>query len=204
MKPEKTEITSEWSKGYVVSEYIPNPLLFENKKFDLRLYVLVTNVSPLTAFLYQEGIVRLCTEDYNLSTPSLFAHVTNTSVQKRNVDQKDFRQPSFNEICEFISRKYSQPKFEKLKKDINILLLESLKAFQDTISPSPNSFELYGYDVLIDDALQPWLIEINSSPSLTPTSQDDFIRKEAMLNSLLDKIFATNFSKNQHFQFVQL
>ena len=44
--------------------YIHNPLLIDNKKFDLRVYVLVTSVNPLTIYMYNNGLVRLSTVDY--------------------------------------------------------------------------------------------------------------------------------------------
>jgi hypothetical protein len=42
--------------------------LIDNKKFDLRIYVMVTGLGseqgPATAFIADEGLVRLCTVDY--------------------------------------------------------------------------------------------------------------------------------------------
>ena len=43
-------------------------------------------------------------------------------------------------------------------------------------------FELYGYDVLIDSNLRAWLIEVNSSPSLTSTTESDRILKMSLMN----------------------
>ena len=40
-------------------------MLVDNKKFDLRIYVMVTSVDPLVAFIADEAMVRFCTEDYN-------------------------------------------------------------------------------------------------------------------------------------------
>ena len=48
----------------VVQEYISNPLLIGGKKFDMRVYVLVTSVRHLSMHIFKEGLVRLCTEDY--------------------------------------------------------------------------------------------------------------------------------------------
>ncbi len=46
-------------------------------------------------------------------------------------------------------------------------------------------FELYGYDILIDDNLRPILIEINANPSLTSNTASDNEMKVKMLDDML-------------------
>ena len=72
----------------IVSVYIDRPLLINNKKFDMRMYVLVTSYHPLRVYLYNEGLARFATEEYSNDPNVLknkFVHLTNFSINKRNV-----------------------------------------------------------------------------------------------------------------------
>lgn len=49
---------SNQPEPYIVQRYIHNPLLIGHKKFDMRIYVLVTSHNPLTIYLYRSGFGR--------------------------------------------------------------------------------------------------------------------------------------------------
>lgn len=50
-----------FNQEYLVQRYIDNPLLINNKKFDLRLYVVIKGVNRIEAYMCDEGIARFCT-----------------------------------------------------------------------------------------------------------------------------------------------
>lgn len=64
------------------------------------------------------------------------------------------------------------------------MIIMSLKSVQSVIINDKHCFELYGFDVLIDDNCKPWLIEINSSPSLSTTTKKDRDLKMDVLRSI--------------------
>ena len=74
----------------VVQEYLKEPFLIDNLKFDIRLYVLITSCDPLKIFLYHEGIVRFATEEFksgclnNANIDNMFIHLTNYAINKDN------------------------------------------------------------------------------------------------------------------------
>lgn len=86
------------SENFIIQEYIPNPYLLDGFKFDLRIYVLVTSCDPLRAFIFNNGLVRLGTEEYQEPNESnidhLFMHLTNYSVNKRNKNHYDEGDPN--------------------------------------------------------------------------------------------------------------
>jgi tubulin polyglutamylase TTLL6/13 len=72
----------------VAQQYIRKPLLIDGFKFDLRLYVLVTSCVPLRVFMFHDGLVRLCTQEYVKPSVDNVAdrcmHLTNYAINKHN------------------------------------------------------------------------------------------------------------------------
>src|SRR5690606_3939491 len=54
-------------------------------------------------------------------------------------------------------------------------------------------FEVYGFDVMIDKNLRPWLLEINASPSLTCTTVSDRILKHTLLLDTFEIVLHPDF-----------
>ena len=54
-----------------------------------------------------------------------------------------------------------------------------------------NCFELYGFDILIDSDLKPWLLEVNLSPSLNCDTVIDMKIKSALICDLLNLVILT-------------
>jgi len=52
------------------------------------------------------------------------------------------------------------------------------------ITNNPNCFEVYGFDIMLDDQLKPWLIEVNASPSMTANTKPDYKMKVGLLDDL--------------------
>lgn len=76
------------SEESIVSLYLDKPLLINNKKFDMRMYVVVTSFNPLRVYFYHEGLARFATEEYSNDPKVLknkFVHLTNFSINKRNI-----------------------------------------------------------------------------------------------------------------------
>jgi len=82
---------NSYFEGFVVQKYIEQPFTILNKKFDIRQFVLVTSLDPLTVFLFEDCYLRFCTEDYSTegNLEDLYVHLTNHQVQKSSAKFHD-------------------------------------------------------------------------------------------------------------------
>ncbi|GMI45796.1 hypothetical protein TrCOL_g10943 [Triparma columacea] len=177
--------------AYVVQRYIDNPYLVGGKKFDLRLYVVVTSYSPLNVWIYRSGFARFTNARYNSDVSDItnnFMHLTNVAIQKTAEDYDkrtggkwDLRRLKLHMISQF-----GQETTDAVFWEMQMIIIRSLLSAQGVMINDKHCFELYGYDIMIDDTLKPWLIEVNASPSLSANTQEDYVMKCEMLNDVLD------------------
>jgi hypothetical protein len=197
-----------YGEAYVVQKYLDRPLLVDGHKFDLRLYVLVTSFAPVEAFLYSEGFARFSSERYSLADArNLRVHLTNYSVQKAaggatpaplaglGAAAAGGSKCSLAHLWAVLRRRNVD--VPALWARIADVVRRSLFAVHDVIGHQPNSFELLGYDIMIDAALRPWLIEVNSSPSLETDHPVDDAIKVRLVRDIAALLDPTPFDRAQ-------
>ncbi|KAI1720719.1 tubulin-tyrosine ligase family domain-containing protein [Ditylenchus destructor] len=187
-KKDKKPTDSE-TQPYVVQSYIHNPYLIGGKKFDIRLYILVTSFRPLNVWIHREGFARFSHSRYSLeSVEDAYVHLTNVAIAKSasDYDPEIGLKWSLDKLKKYLQSRHGVDVIEKLLAAIGWIVIHSLRSVQALIMQDAHCFELYGYDVILDEDLKPWLLEVNASPSLTPSSQEDLELKCRVLNHMLD------------------
>ncbi|XP_060801275.1 probable tubulin polyglutamylase TTLL2 [Amyelois transitella] len=177
----------------VVQRYIERPLLIAGYKFDLRLYVCVPGYRPLTAYLYAEGLARFGTDKYTLSDiHNPYRHLTNSSLNKsgpRYAECKDRIGSgckwTLKQVRRALTGRWGAAEWLVWQR-IRALVTLTLLAQATGTPPARNCFEFYGFDVLLDDCLKPWLLEVNLSPALAADCEADVTVKQPMLHELFD------------------
>eukprot|EP00760_Papus_ankaliazontas_P034957 PhM_4_TR7563/c0_g1_i1/m.37525/K16602/TTLL5, TTLL10; tubulin polyglutamylase TTLL5 len=188
-----TQVNYGSTENVVVQKYIANPFVVMDKKFDLRLYVLVTSFSPLEAFISNLGFVRFATQPYKCDKATISnrnIHLTNTELAKECKDNPHgIHKWELQTLhSHFMSIGVNWP---DVWDGIKELVVKSLACVEDEIANSKNCFELFGYDVLLDADLKPWLLEVNASPSMEMNnSLDRSVKPQLIVDTvyLLDPI----------------
>jgi len=215
----KTKILKK--EGIIASHYIMNPHLISGYKYDLRVYVLATSFDPLKVYVFNDGLVRFATEKYTTDPKELkkrYIHLTNFSVNKKAdnyVVNKGAANPAGDENGdeEFCSKW----DFKQLRKhfddnginydycwaQIKDIIVKTLIAAEPQIVASMDNvptrkgapFELYGFDIMLDNKLKPWLIEVNVLPSLSSSSPFDKIIKTMLVCDVLTLVGIRGYDK---------
>ena len=132
-----------------------------------------------------------------------FVHITNHSLQKKSENFSKYEygnEMSYQDFRNYLtSQNISLDYFDKMIERIKFLIEVSMNAVGKKITKAENilSFEVFGYDFILDANFKPYILEINSNPGLgisspvierlVPRMLDDAFRLT------IDKLFETKY-----------
>lgn len=192
----------------IVQQYISNPCLLENgHKFDLRIYVLLTSIEPLRLYIYKEGLVRFASSKYSTQDDGIidqYMHLTNYFINKNSLEYK------INNDCNSLhgskwtlstfwahmQKNHSHINTDRLWSQIVDIIVKSVICCEGPIGRFSrnnckndyNSYEIFGFDIILDENFKPWILEVNITPSLKSESDLDRQVKYRVIKDMLNLV----------------
>ncbi|XP_056290819.1 tubulin--tyrosine ligase [Pseudoliparis swirei] len=158
---------------HVIQKYLEKPLLLQpgQRKFDIRSWVLVDH--QYNIYLYREGVLRTSSEPYDSSDlQDMTSHLTNHCIQKEHSHNygryEDGNEMFFDEFRLYLLNTHNVTLEASVLPQIKHIIKSCLSCIESTISTkhlSYQSFQLFGFDFMVDESFKVWLIEINGAPA---------------------------------------
>ncbi|CAG2100173.1 unnamed protein product [Medioppia subpectinata] len=187
-------------KRAVIQQYVANPLHIFGQPVNLRLYVIVTSMAPLRAYVHSEGLVFHRYE------------------QNKNFKKIPGRTWILSQFWPFISKNFGTDKMKKAINSIYRAILQTLLIAEAMLitqqqqhsrmhSNNINSerllyakcnscFHLMAFDMILNSSLEPFIIEVNGQPNMQESRKDESPLsgrvKKLVLDDVIDMISATD------------
>jgi len=183
--------------SWVVQKYIENPLLYDERKFDIRAFCLVTQDpggGAVRAFFYRHAYVRTTSKKFTMDNVDRFVYLNNDAVQCNSKEyglQEAANKVSLAGLQDHLKRTRPQDGVDVQRDFVSkfkALMADAVRATVHKLNPRQidNCFEVFGFDFMIDENYRVYLIEVNTQPCLeTPCKLlKDIIPK--MVNQALE------------------
>lgn len=200
----------------VVQKYIERPLLIRNqRKFDIRQWILVTELSPLIIYGFSECYLRLSRKPYSLDSNDRYVHLCNHSVQK-DLEVDISTQGEVGRECDTMMTQHefslhlqslTLPSLDHPHEDIymaNILpqiqtiSIEAVLCCRDRLEKIGKGFEWLGLDLMVTEDLDVALIEVNVSPDTTCSTSVTARLVEPATRDLFDLVLDDQVASGSH------
>lgn len=195
-------------REWVCQRYVSRPLLPTaagwRRKFHVRVYALAVGAHPMRVFVHRDMLALFASRPYPRDPSDVsdsLAHLTNTCRQGAAVGESttlgdagqwrgDGGSGGEEEVVRLLEETAAlfpadpsmAARLSRAREQIACLVGETFEAVSAELNfmPLAGCFELFGLDVLLDHACDPWLLEANAEP--------DFMQTGGRLGGIIDDV----------------
>ena len=168
------------AKDYVIAqEFLLDPYLINNRKINLRIYLLIVCQNGLKAYYHQNGFIYYTNKEYNENILDKEYLITTGDVDRKVYQDNP------------MSLKYLKNK--KIKKNIHKIMKVLVNVFKPYLCQSKKyknylTFQLFGVDLFVHSDSSVKIMEVNKGPSLTPKDKQDRSIKEEVVGDMFNLV----------------
>jgi len=198
------EILDASNENYkVVQKYITDLYLVNGRKINLRMYLLIILKNNKKYFyLCRIGKCIYTNKKYNDNNLDFESNITSY-----NLDMSVYKENprSFNQLIEYINSNNNDGNklfnnIKSLLKKISLCLSKNLYQSKNIIDSI--TFQLFGIDIIFDKNLNPYLLEMNKGPDMSPRDNIDKIMKNIVQSDMLKTVGILKNDENNSFYLI--
>ncbi|KAI5800969.1 survival protein sure-like phosphatase/nucleotidase [Pyronema domesticum] len=173
-------IVTSQLRHFVAQEYLHPPLLVDNRKFHIRVYVLA--VGGLKVYVYRKMLALFAAREYAAPwvEEELTAHLTNTCLQ---TGEREGSVRLFWDLGKEVGREKLEGVWGKVCEVVGDVFEGAARGQRVHFQPLPNAFEIYGVDFLVGQDMEISLLEVNAYPDFKQTGAE----LSAVIEGLLEE-----------------
>jgi hypothetical protein len=191
------EILNGYKNGYKVAQkYITNVFLVNNRKLNIRVYMLIIHGVYKHMYIHRDCKCIYTNKEYNDDIRDFESNITSYNMDYVIYNQNPY---SIEELNDYINKKHNIDVdiFGKIMKLMELVAV----ACKDKIYKSSNikyarTYQLFGADIILDDNLVPYILEINKGPDMKIRCERDKILKEKVYRDVYGKLGIVKNNKN--------
>ena len=191
------DIIKAKSEDYVVvQKYIKNPYLINNRKINLRIYILIIcKNNESNWYISKLGKCIYANKNYNNNYDEVESHITSINLDNIIYNNNPY---DLYELKDYLGNYY----FDILFKRIIFTCKLTKNCFKSIICKENRlenniKFQLFGLDFIFDKLLKPYLLEFNKGPDMKYNNYKEKNLKTIIYKNIFDLINIQNLPDNK-------
>ena len=188
----------------VAQKYVHNTFLVNNRKLNIRIFILIIYNKNKNIYIYNKGKCIYTNKEYDKDSLDFESNITSYKMDYIIYNKNPY---SLEELNKYILDKY------KIKVNIFDKIYHLLKyvchPIRNYISKSDNimnstTYQLFGIDILLDNNLNPYILEINKGPDMNIRCKQDEILKKNLYKNVYSKLNIIKYKNNNFVKLISL